>query len=109
MADGHTFPRGNFPSCERCRKGDSTAEIRPSDQFECDSCWYEKDDKLNSDNPGNSSKSKYHQYEPEEGSSSAMTVVQQADEMNESQDCVLLMQDHYLIQHQMITMTLVAL
>ena len=58
MANGHGFrlgSYGNWPRCERCGKEDSTAEIRPSDQFECDSCWYERDDKVNSNAPGNPS------------------------------------------------------
>ena len=44
MATGHVFYSGNFPRCDKCKKEDSTTEIRPCDEMQCDSCWYEKDD-----------------------------------------------------------------
>ena len=44
MAVGHVFCSGNFPRCDKCKKEDSTTEIRPCDEMQCDSCWYENDD-----------------------------------------------------------------
>ena len=60
----HLRSYGNWACYERCGKEDSTAEIRPSDQLECDSSWYEKDNKLNSDDPGKpSDEEMYDQYD----------------------------------------------
>ena len=44
MAVGHVFYSRNFPHCDKCKKEDSTTVIRPCDDMQCDSCWYEKDD-----------------------------------------------------------------
>ena len=86
MANGQGFrleSYGNWPCCERYGQEDSTSEIRPSDQFKCESCWYEKDDELNIDDLGNvSDEEMYDQLEAEDSSLSALTVVQQADEAN---------------------------
>ena len=63
MANGQGFrlgSYGNWPRCERCVKEDSAAEIRPSDQFECNSFWYEKDDKVSTDDLGNHSDEEMH-------------------------------------------------
>ena len=44
MAVGRVFYSGNFSCCDKCKKEDSTTEIRPCDETQCDSCWYEKYD-----------------------------------------------------------------
>ena len=43
MTVGHVLYSRNFPRCDKCKKEDSTTEIRPCDKIQCDSCWHEKD------------------------------------------------------------------
>ena len=38
------FYGGNFSRCNKCKKEDSTTELRPCDEMQCESYWYEKDD-----------------------------------------------------------------
>ena len=59
MAVGHVFYSENFPRCDKCKKEDSTTEIRACDQMQCDSCWYEHEheqyEEISSDGPDDGS------------------------------------------------------